>query len=289
MSLLETANHAQRERLAFIDFNLQYFGQVARADLIQRFQTGLAAATRDFSFYKECAPKNLVLKHQTKKYHRTNLFKPLFEHEPEAVLTGLCRGFGDGISHGVQPSQVCIDATRLVHPDAEVVSTVTRAITNHQPIKVNYVSLSSGESVRELVPHALINSGLRWHVRAFDRKHEEFRDFVLTRLVSIEVLDEPIAAQEAREADKQWNRIVDLHLIPHPELKHPKAIELDFDMVDGELTLEVRAALVGYLLNQWKVDCSKEYSLNSDEYQLALKANEAIYGVENLILAPGYN
>ena len=59
-------------------------------------------------------------------------------------------------------------------------------------------------------------------------------------------------------------------------------------MVDGELTLEVRAALVGYLLNQWKVDCSKEHSLNSDEYQLALRANEAIYGAENLTLAPGY-
>jgi hypothetical protein len=45
-------SHAQQDRLAFIDFSLQYFGHVARTDLIQRFQTGLAASTRDFSTYK---------------------------------------------------------------------------------------------------------------------------------------------------------------------------------------------------------------------------------------------
>ena len=39
---LDLLTHAQKERLAFIDFSLQYFGQVARIDLIQRFKTGLA-------------------------------------------------------------------------------------------------------------------------------------------------------------------------------------------------------------------------------------------------------
>lgn len=53
---LDSLTHAQKERLAFIDFNLQHFGQVARADLIQRFKTGLAASTRDLTSYRELAP-----------------------------------------------------------------------------------------------------------------------------------------------------------------------------------------------------------------------------------------
>ena len=61
--VLDSLPHAQKERLAFIDFNLQYFGQVARADLVQRFKTGLAACTRDLTAYRELAPNNIQLFH----------------------------------------------------------------------------------------------------------------------------------------------------------------------------------------------------------------------------------
>jgi hypothetical protein len=63
---LAQLSHAQTDRLAFIDFSLQFFGHVARTDLIKRFKTGLTASTRDFSTYKELAPHNLILRHQTK-------------------------------------------------------------------------------------------------------------------------------------------------------------------------------------------------------------------------------
>lgn len=104
---MDSLTHVQKERLAFIDFSLQYFGQVSRTDLIQRFKTGLAACTRDLSTYRELAPHNLILSHQTKNYHRTDNFKPIFEHDTEAILTGLCRGFGDGLSNGIQASGYC--------------------------------------------------------------------------------------------------------------------------------------------------------------------------------------
>ncbi|HCE1508452.1 TPA: WYL domain-containing protein, partial [Vibrio parahaemolyticus] len=97
MKKLEQLPHAQRERLAFIDFSLSYFGEIARADLIAKFQTGLAAATRDFATYKEFAPCNLELIHQSKSYHRTDQFVPLFDHDPDTVLVSLARGFGDGL------------------------------------------------------------------------------------------------------------------------------------------------------------------------------------------------
>lgn len=292
MATLDTFTHAQRQRLAFIDFNLQYFGQITRADLVQRFKTGLAACTRDLTAYRELAPDNLVLVHQSKSYHRTEVFNPLFDHNPEAILTGLCRGFGDGLSNGTQPSEVCIDAMSLVHPDSEVIAAVMRAIKQRYAFSCEYISLSSGLTQRELVPHSIANNGHRWHVRAFDRKSSEFRDFVCTRLQNVAIIKEPTATVQHCAFDRQWNKIITITLIPHPGLKHKQAIEMDYGMTDGGLQLEVRAALLGYLLRHWNVDCSingqQNQQQNQPEHLLALANPESLAGLGNVAIAPGY-
>ena len=59
-------------------------------------------------------------------------------------------------------------------------------------------------------------------------------------------------------------------------------------MTGGELKVEIRAALVGYFLRYWSVDCSRTHALDSNQYHLALKEVESIFGVENIQLAPGY-
>ncbi|MCF2948204.1 WYL domain-containing protein [Paraglaciecola aquimarina] len=267
---LSELTHAQKDRLAFIDFSLQYFGHVARTDLIQRFKTGLAASTRDFSAYKEIAPDNLILKHQTKSYHRTDSFHPVFNHDPEVILTSLSRGFGNGISTGVQPSEQCFDAVRLIHPEPAIIAGIMRAIHNKKAIICGYVSVSSGESVRALVPHSIVNNGHRWHVRAYDRKNNSFRDFVCTRFTHVEVMPEEIHAHEGAHYDQQWQQIVELVLIPHPSIKQPKAIEMDYAMQDGKLVLQLRAAVAAYVLRQWQVDCSAGHKVNSQGFHSAL-------------------
>lgn len=299
---MDSLTHAQKERLAFIDFSLQYFGQVARADLIQRFKTGLAACTRDLTTYRELAPQNLKLSHHTKSYHRTDSFQPVFKHDPAAILTKLCHGFSDGLSNEIQPSEHCVDATKLILPKSEIIAAVMRAINNQQAISCDYVSLSSGLTNREIVPHALVNNGHRWHVRAFDRKSKQFKDFVCTRLQNVTLVSpleqaksDKIAldSSELRLSDSQWHKIVSVVLKPHPATRYPQAIELDYDMANGELTLEVRAALLGYLLRQWNVDCSEKASLIGNEYQLWLSnlshVKKELSGITNLGIAPGYD
>lgn len=286
--MLDTFTHAQRERLAFIDFSLQYFGHVSRNDLIQRFKTGLAASTRDFSAYKELATGNMHLVHQTKQYHRSAEFKPVFKHDPEVILTSLSRGFGNGISSGVQPSEQCFDAVRLIHPDADIIAALMRAIHNRQPVKCSYVSVTSGESQRTLVPHSLVNNGHRWHVRAFDRKHKSFRDFVCTRFTQVELINQDINTNESRHYDDQWNKQIDLILIPHPSISQPKAIQMDYAMQDGQLVLSIKAALAAYLLRQWQVDCSLGHKFIGQGCQLALQNTDVLSGIENTALAPGF-
>ncbi|MFT2092367.1 WYL domain-containing protein [Paraglaciecola sp. 2405UD69-4] len=278
--------HAQRDRLAFIDFSLQFFGHVARTDLIHRFKTGLAASTRDFSTYKELAPNNLVLQHQTKSYHRTEDFQAIFRHDPEVILSSLSRGFGNGISTGVQPTEQCFDAVRLIHPDTHIISGLMRAIHNKKAIKCGYVSVSSGETTRAIVPHSLVNNGHRWHVRAFDRKNNRFRDFVCTRFTFIDLMEEALHVHEASPYDEQWNRFVELILIPHPKLNQSRAIEMDYGMDKGMLAIKQRAAVAAYVLRQWQVDCSEGYGLYGNGCQLALQNLDALECLENVSLVP---
>lgn len=285
---LHELNHGARERLAFIDFSLQYFGHISRAELTERFKTGLAASTRDFTAYKELAPANLCLNHKDKRYYRTAQFQPVFQHDPEAVLHQLCQGFGNGISTLVESSQVCLDAVRLIHPDANIIAGLMRAITNQQAIRCGYVSVSSGETERELVPHAMVNNGHRWHVRAFDRHHQQFRDFVCTRFTHVTELEEVSAPYEQSGEDKQWNQKVELHLIPHPEITQTRAVEMDYNMTDGALRLTVRAALASYILRQWQVDCSADHRIKGQGCQLALANPQDLTDIENMQLAPGF-
>lgn len=282
-------SHAQQDRLAFIDFSLQYFGHVARTELIERFKTGLAASTRDFSTYKELAPNNLKLVHQTKSYHRTDAFVALFKHKPEAILTSLSHGFGNGISTGVQPSEQCFDAVRLIHPKTDVIAAIMRAIHNKLAIKCWYHSVSSGATERALVPHSLVNNGHRWHVRAYDRKRNCFRDFVCTRFTHVSVLAGSIHTHEASAYDEQWQNVVELCLVPHPKLRSPEAIELDYSMQEGCLKLRLRAAVAAYVLRQWQVDCSPDYRYLEFGCQLALANRDVLAKIESVTLTLGGN
>ncbi|MEI6416077.1 MAG: WYL domain-containing protein, partial [Pseudomonadota bacterium] len=140
-----------------------------------------------------------------------------------------------------------------------------------------------------VVPFALVDSGLRWHARVYDRMFSAFRDLVVSRMEDPVLLgDQNVAAHEKADHDIQWSRIVTLDLVPHPNQARPKIVEKDFRMTDGHRILNVRAAIAGYVLQQWNVDCSPDHSLDPKHYRLWLKDALVLYGVENAVLAPGY-
>ena len=43
-----------------------------------------------------------------------------------------------------------------------------------------------------------------------------------------------------------------------------------------------------YLLRRWNVDCTAEAVLDGEEYHLWLRNRQALYGVNNLVIAPGF-
>lgn len=140
------------------------------------------------------------------------------------------------------------------------------------------------------MPLALVDIGIRWHVRAFDRLRQQFRDFVFTRMEAPTVLeDSPVLREETAENDVQWSRIIELELVPHPEHPRPEVVSMDYDIpLDGVLRVKVRAANAGYMLRRWSVDCSPDHSLRGLEYALWLRDPLALYGSSSAQLAPGY-
>ena len=286
---LALLSKTQLERLSFIDFRLYFLGDLRRADVANRFGTGPAAATRDIALYKEIAPDNLML-HADKVYRWTPAFVPLFEHEPQRVLTALSQGFGDGIGADLTPMVRCEIPSMLTTPKMSVLAPITRAIHRRMPVHLGYTSVESGHTERELVPLALVDIGIRWHLRAFDRRHQEFRDFVLTRMNNPTVIESGIVRhEETAECDVQWSRVIELELVPHPSHPRPEIVRMDYEMpADGVLRVKVRAANAGYMLRRWTVDCSPDHCLRGLEFALWLRDPLALYGASNAQLAPGY-
>jgi len=286
---LRDLSHPQRDRLAYIEQKLWFVGDMRRQDLVERFGVQTAAATRDFGLYREFAPGNMAYDSRTKIYLLGADFTPLFDYSPERILTWLSEGFGDGEPISSRTGIICDIPGRLAQPDLSTLATVTRAIKQQQVLRIKYHSISTGKSEREIVPFALLDTGLRWHTRAYDRKSGEFRDFVLTRIMDASVAANSVIENGERpDQDIQWSRIVELELVPHPDQPHPKVTEMDYGMREGKLKMRLRAATAGYTLFKWSVDCSADHSLRGPEYRLWLKDHLALYGVTNAVLAPGY-
>ena len=285
----EDLTQPQRDRLAFIELRVRFLGEVRRQDLFTRFSIQAAAATRDLATYKELMPGNIDYDSKSKVYVRAELFRPLFDFSPARVLTWLTQGYGDNEPMRHRPLIPTEAATEISNPELETLSVITRAIYRKSAIHITYRALSSGMTSRQIVPFALADNGSRWHVRAYDRRTSEFRDFVLARVADAHFVDGPIADKERPDQDIQWNRIVELELVPHPaNMRNPDTIEAEYGMTDGRLVTRVRAALAGYMLRRWNVDCTPDHSLKGGENHLWLKNRQALYGVVKLDLAPGY-
>ena len=126
-----------------------------------------------------------------------------------------------------------------------------------------YLSMSDrgSETSRVIEPHALVNTGFRWHVRAYNEETYDFRDFVLSRFVSAKLINE--AAESSASYDDDWVEIVSLQLAPHPGLDEKKKQSLLIDYgVSEMIEISVRRALIGYVLQRLSVDTTADHALN---------------------------
>ncbi len=277
---------ATRQRLEFIEIMAYYSGLVSRSDVAEAFGLSDAAATKDLKLYNDLAPGNLIYKHAVFGFVPAEGFQGLFaDLTPEKVLPMMAMNlavaggpYQKESIYGLNMDSLPLPA-RL--PSKEVLSQVSRAIRGHNKLEVQYRSLTDRNSnqARILEPHALVNTGQRWHVRAYNEETYDFRDFVLSRFTEANCLDE--LAESSEQYDDDWVETLVVKLSPHPKLEQDKQESLLFDYgasEDGNNTIEivVRRALIGYLLQRLMVDTSIDHSMNPNAHQLILLNRDEI-------------
>jgi hypothetical protein len=268
---LEEQSQPQQERLFYLEFRLYFLGHANRSDLQKRFGLKESSASRDIALYKKLAPDNVVYDYGIKSYIPQETFKPLYSYTATQVLTALTYGFGDDYAGPKFPEIATESPSQTPLPFIHTLAAVTRAIHKQQALSVEYISEEKGARVQAIVPHALIDSGSRWMVRAYDRSAETFRDYVINRIVKVLGESDSPEPHELKDSDEGWNSFENLTLKPHPSLAHPEAVAQEFGMHDGVLKMTCRAALKDYLLSQWRVDLGASPSTNTGEYQLWLQ------------------
>jgi hypothetical protein len=281
--MLMDVKWATRQRLQYIEIMAFYTGAVSRSDVARAFGISDPAATKDLKLYGDLAPGNLVYTQSVFGFVPAPGFRPLFaDLSPAAVLPLLAANlavaggpYGQDSLYGLPTAALPLPA-RL--PGADVLAQVTRAIHGRKKLRVSYRSLSdrdSGES-RIIEPHALVDTGLRWHVRAYAEATYDFRDFVLSRFAQAECLDEP--AESGAEHDEDWVEMVTLRLAPHAGLdaKKRQSLLLDYSANGEVIEIEVRRALIGYVLQRLSVDTTQDHSRNPQAYQLMLLNRDEI-------------
>jgi hypothetical protein len=259
MAGAKSAPWGQERRLEFIDFRLQWEGRINRSDLVDFFGISIPQASLDFARYFKIAPHNARYDHGAKSYIPTLKFSPIAS--PASSERYLSEVFG--LLSGTVPRELSylgwvppVDTARfpLRQLRGALLRRVLRAIRSRRSLTVEYQSMSRAEPAqRTLSPHAIAYDGFRWHMRAFCHQHDDFRDFVFARVLT--VVGEA-ASEVEPAADRAWYTSVQLVLAPHPELTEgqKRVIELDYGMKDGRLIVHTRRALLFYLLQHLGLD-----------------------------------
>jgi hypothetical protein len=281
--MLNEIKWATRQRLQYIELMAYYTGVITRSDVARAFGISDAAATKDLKFYNDIAPENLLYKHNVFGFVPTPAFKEVFADLSPAVVLPMIEANLTVVGRPNQDSAIfgiAVDGLTLPNrfPDKQVLAQVTRAIRSHKKLKVSYHSLSNSTNEKERViePHALVNTGFRWHVRAYNEDTFDFRDFVLSRFEDATCLDQ--LAESSAQYDDDWVEIVTLQLAPHPQLDDKKRTSLliDYGCETDIIEIKIRRALIGYLLQQLSVDTTDDHSLNPKKYQLVILNRDEI-------------
>ncbi|MHB1091769.1 helix-turn-helix transcriptional regulator [Thiobacillus sp.] len=274
---------ATRQRLQYIEVMAWYAGIVTRSDVARAFGLSDPAATKDLKLYSDLAPGNLVYNHSVFGFVPGEGFVAVFaDLTPAAVLPVIAANlavangpYGEGLVYGLPTASLPLP-TRL--PSPQTLAQITRAIHGRRKLRVSYRSLSRRESQAERVlePHTLVNTGLRWHVRAYSEDTCDFRDFVLSRVMTAACLE--AAAESGEQYDDDWVETVSLKLVPHSGLDAPRrdSLLLDYGAGGDVIEVNVRRALLGYVLQRLGVDTTADHSLNPNACQLMLLNRDEI-------------
>jgi len=288
VKLQEESSIQKAERLVFIDFRLRFLGSLNRSDLKEQFGIADAAASKELSEYKKLRPNNFsydrVLRANTIVEAE---FVPLVNISAETALGMLANGFNKNMlrNDSMVPYQRVGIIPNKLNPD--IVSKVTRAMHGKYALNCHYISATSNNHDERLIyPTALFYDGQSWMFRAFHPGTDMFKCFNLSRIAQANESPYTKAKpHECLEADSDWFLTVPMELKLHPSLSQSQKVTVrkDFGVADDESTLLIteKAALVYFLIQNWKVDVKNKPSREKN-YNFHLKNSDSLRCIKSI-------
>ncbi|EHQ57539.1 hypothetical protein OMB55_00012730 [gamma proteobacterium HIMB55] len=251
-------------RYRYIELIALWEGRLTTRQLCETFGIGRQQANKDLTSYRRGLTRgDLVYDAVAKYYSPSEDFAPTLTQglaseylQMAAQQSDVQQILGD---LPVASANVEVIAAPLREVPASLLRPIIRAMAESRRIDVDYVSLNNPDREgRIIVPHTLVWTGYRWHVRAWCEKNLDFRDFVLSRFRGdADLMD----ASDHTEADDQaWHTHVTLEITPDNRLTpdQQEVIAHDYGMTNGQLKLTVRAKLAPYLLQLLNLNVGKQ-------------------------------
>lgn len=247
-------------RYRYIELIALWEGQLTTRQLCETFGIGRQQANKDLSSYRRALTQgDLIYDASAKHYLPSSNFKPILTQGLASEYLQLAAQQSD-VQRILGHLPVAAAAVEVVTaPSRELPPSLLRpiiqAITDCRRIDVDYVSLNNPDREgRIVVPHTLVWTGYRWHVRAWCEKNQDFRDFVLSRFRGeADLMD---SSERNASEDNDWQQRVTLQVEPDPRLRadQREVIAHDYNMENGRLLLTTRAKLAPYLLQLLNVN-----------------------------------
>ncbi len=251
-------------RYRYIETIALWEGRLTTRHLCDTFGIGRQQASKDINTYlREVGTGNLEYDKYLKGYKPAKDFKPQVtrgladEYLHLVARNNELMNMFESLALNVGNVEVFSHPVRDVKP--EVLRPIMQAARQQKRLDCDYVSLNHPDREgRIIVPHTLVYTGLRWHVRAWCEKNQEYRDFVLSRFRDIpEIMDESL---HGADDDTAWNTRVTLRITADPRLSREQreVVEVDYGMENGALSITTRGKLVPYALKLLQIDPGKE-------------------------------
>jgi len=249
-------------RYRYIEIIALWEGRLTTRHLCETFGIGRQQASKDINTYlREVGPGNLDYDKHLKGYTPSPAFAPaVTQGVADEYLHLMARNnelssMFDSLNLQMANIEVLNVPLRDVRP--EVLRPLVTAARQQKRLEVDYVSVHNPDrDGRVIVPHTIVHTGLRWHVRAWCEKNQDYRDFVLSRFRGeADIMD---ASDHGHEDDLRWHERVRIRVVPDSRLSQEQqdVVAQDYGMENGVLEIETRAALVQYALQSLRIDTS---------------------------------
>ncbi|MGR6873332.1 helix-turn-helix transcriptional regulator [Pseudomonas sp. HK3] len=270
----ESNSVIDQKRFAFLELLLIWEGRIQPKHLAQQFELGEKLAKHVIQKYKNLYPDNIQYHGASESYQPTPNMLAQFTN-------GTLQDYMQFMASTETVSNLELPNRNL---QPALVRPVLQAIREQLRLEIAYASVSNPDfTVRTIQPHHLVFDGMRWHVRGFCEKNQDYRDFVLSRFqpdTPAELLD---GADHFDIQDEVWNNVLNVAFMPDPRLDENRGriIALDYDMQltsNGyRKTQPVRQALLMYWVQRMGLS---QYHNNPQAQQIILtpECDQALKG-----------